>query len=377
MSVSDLFWQASLEDLKKGYTEQDDHYVCLLCGKEAEKGIIYPQDELFLEAERYMRSHIERVHGSVFEYLSGLDKKLTGLSEHQIRLLRLFYQGKSDAQVQKELGIGSASTIRNHRFALKEKERQAKVFLTMMELLKETDKRLSKTLSAAAPKTERSDDPFFVTPEEYQEIVMKCFPEGVSGPLHKFPRKQKQKLVVLQELAKHFEAGRIYSEKEVNQILEQVYEDHVTIRRYLIDYGLLDRKPDGSKYWRKQKEEKGAEEPMNRKQELKQMYKEMKTEAGVFQIRNTKNGKVFVDSTMNLKTLNGHKFALKHGSHINKTLQQDWNQWGEDAFAFEVLEVLAKKDDPFFDAKGALEKLESKWLEKLQPYGERGYHREK
>lgn len=48
-----------------------------------------------------------------------------------------FYQGASDQQIVTELGIGSRSTIRNHRFALREKEKQARVLLAIMELLEE------------------------------------------------------------------------------------------------------------------------------------------------------------------------------------------------------------------------------------------------
>lgn len=116
---------------------------------------------------------------------------------------------------------------------------------------------------------------------------------------------------------------------------------------------------------------------MNRKQELKQMYKEVKTEAGVYQIRNTKNGKVWIDGTMNLKTMNGKQFMLKHGSHPVKDLQKEWEKYGEDAFVFEVLEVLEKKNEPYYDAADALEKLEDKWLDKLQPYGDKGYNERK
>lgn len=117
---------------------------------------------------------------------------------------------------------------------------------------------------------------------------------------------------------------------------------------------------------------------MDRKAELKQQYKEMKTEAGVYQIKNLVNGKVYIDSTRNLKTINGKKVQLKFGSFFNnKALQEEWNQYGEEAFAFEVLEVLKEKDDPYFDIKKELSKLEEKWLETLQPYDERGYNRKK
>ena len=248
MDVSELFWNASLEELTRGYIQKDDEYVCLLCGKKTEKGIVYADEDVFYEAERYMRVHIEKVHQSVFEYLIQLDKKVTGLTEHQNSLLRLFYQGKSDSEIQKELEIGSASTIRNHRFVLKEKERQAKVFLAMMELLKTKDKHAPAFVEL--PKTARMvDDRYNITQKENDEIVKKYFPEGIAGPLKKFPPREKQKLVVLREIAKRFQDERIYHEKDVNEILKAVYDDHVTVRRYLIEYGFLDRKSDGSEYW--------------------------------------------------------------------------------------------------------------------------------
>jgi hypothetical protein len=250
MENSELFWNASVEELKRGYIQEKEYYICLLCGKKFEKGIIYPDDGIFYEAERYVRIHIEKVHQSVFEYLIQLDKKFTGLTDRQNSLLRLFYQGKSDIEVQKEAGIGSASTIRNHRFVLKEKERQSKVFLTMMELLKEKDKHAPTFLELH--KTARMvDDRYNITKEESEKILKKYFPEGIDGPLKTFPLKEKYKLIILREISKRFESERTYNEKEINQILEAIYHDYVTLRRYLIEYGFLDRKPDGSQYWLK------------------------------------------------------------------------------------------------------------------------------
>lgn len=49
-----------------------------------------------------------------------------------------------------------------------------------------------------------------------------------------------------------------------------------------------------------------GEHIMDRKAELKRLYKETKTKAGVYQIINTVNQKVFVGSTMNLKTRGYH-----------------------------------------------------------------------
>jgi hypothetical protein len=116
---------------------------------------------------------------------------------------------------------------------------------------------------------------------------------------------------------------------------------------------------------------------MNRKKELKQQYKEIKIEAGVFKIKNTKNDKIFIGSTRNLKTLNGTRFSLENGAFTNKMLQKEWSEFGKDAFEMEVLEILKEKDDPYYNEKEELEKLEEKWLSQLQPFGERGYHHEK
>jgi hypothetical protein len=136
----------------------------------------------------------------------------------------------------------------------------------------------------------------------------------------------------------------------------------------------MGRKSNGSQYWMKEGLGVMEQKSMNRRKELIQQYKEMKTEAGVYQVKNTKNQKVFVVSTPNLKTMNGKPMMLCGGGYKNKKLQEEWNKFGEEAFVFEVLEVLKEKEEGYFDKTGELKKLEKKWLEKLQPYDERGYN---
>ena len=113
---------------------------------------------------------------------------------------------------------------------------------------------------------------------------------------------------------------------------------------------------------------------MDRK-ELKRLAKETKTDAGVFLIRNHRNGKVHVESTRNLKTINGKLFQLDMGSHKNRQLQQDWDALGKDPFTVEVLEVLDRPEEGYFDEADALKKLKKKWLDQLQPYGDKGYNK--
>jgi hypothetical protein len=117
---------------------------------------------------------------------------------------------------------------------------------------------------------------------------------------------------------------------------------------------------------------------MDRKKELKQQFKETSVDAGVFQIKNTMNNKVLIQSTKNLKTINGLKFMLEGNTYTpNKELQREWNQYGKEAFSIEILEKLKRENDPYFNEKEALAALEEKWLEKKQPYGEQGYNRKK
>lgn len=116
---------------------------------------------------------------------------------------------------------------------------------------------------------------------------------------------------------------------------------------------------------------------MERKKELKQAYKEVKIESGIYTITNKQNGKKFVASTRNFKTLNGTKFTLENGMHTNKELQEEWNKYGKDAFEIEQVEVLKIPENQFMNEKKELEKLLDQWMDKLQPYGEKGYHTKK
>ena len=111
------------------------------------------------------------------------------------------------------------------------------------------------------------------------------------------------------------------------------------------------------------------------REDLKREYKERRKPAGVFQIKNTLNGKVLLGSSKNLEgPLNSHKFMLTIGKHRNEILQSEWNRDGADKFVFEILEEVKVKDDPDFSLEDELTLLEQIWLEKLQPIGERGYN---
>lgn len=114
---------------------------------------------------------------------------------------------------------------------------------------------------------------------------------------------------------------------------------------------------------------------MKSKKELKAAYKEMKFPMGVFQIKNKTNGKLFVDSSLNMPAKwNRHHVQLKFGSHRNKILQQEWNQFGAAAFEYKILSEIPFKDATV-DYGKEVEILEELYLEELQPFGEKGYNK--
>ena len=96
---------------------------------------------------------------------------------------------------------------------------------------------------------------------------------------------------------------------------------------------------------------------------------------GVFRVHNTVADKSFVGSSRDLPSvLNRERFWLRHGGHPNRALQDDWNRLGPEAFAFEVLDTLSAAERPEAQLSDDLKTLEQLWLEKLSPYGERGYN---
>jgi len=70
------------------------------------------------------------------------------------------------------------------------------------------------------------------------------------GSLKDIPAQLKKRIILYEHIAGRFEIGRHYSEKEVNDILRPIHPDVVSMRRDLFDLGFLNRKEDGSDYWR-------------------------------------------------------------------------------------------------------------------------------
>jgi hypothetical protein len=89
--------------------------------------------------------------------------------------------------------------------------------------------------------------------DDYRKVLRDFFArEGVKP----FPRRWKYRLLILYSAVRALEVGLPYTEDEINDAIVQWQKsrgsfidlDHVTLRRYLVDLGFLDRNPSGSVY---------------------------------------------------------------------------------------------------------------------------------
>ena len=227
------------------------NYKCLICNEVYTKGRIYEVNSYLYEAKKAMELHIKEYHKSMLDYLLNMNTAYTGITEVQRELIILIVQGLSDKEIANKLGV-AASTVRNHRYKLREKEKQAKLFLSMMELLaSHTSKNIcNEEICDSHAGATTLDDRYNITDKEKLQTVKSYMTE--EGALKNFPAKEKKKIIILEEIMKNFRKGKIYSEKDINKTLKRIYEDNATIRRYLIEYGFLDRSKDCSKYWVKE-----------------------------------------------------------------------------------------------------------------------------
>lgn len=159
---------------------------------------------------------------------------------HPVRLLILnlvAMQPRHGEELAAILGLTPA-TVSHHLAKLNaaglisaRKEQYYQVYSPVNDLL---GKKLEEMVRLPQPGLTRS-----VTEDAYRDKVLRTFFKH--GRLTQIPAQQKKRLVVLEHLLQEFEPGRPYAELEVNHILLDFNEDVATLRRELIDHGLLTR----------------------------------------------------------------------------------------------------------------------------------------
>ena len=71
------------------------------------------------------------------------------------------------------------------------------------------------------------------------------------GRLTQYPTKRPMRIIALIRITEQIDAGRRYTEKEINELIRRriAFNDIELIRRELYQYGFLGRLRDGSEYW--------------------------------------------------------------------------------------------------------------------------------
>ncbi len=171
-------------------------------------------------------------------------KSLSDLS--RLRIVQSLSQGEMYAELLAErLGL-TPSTVSFHMKKLEDagivvsrKEQYYTVYSLDRALMEET------LFSVAAAEAEENDEEQ-KREKEYRQKVIDAFFEY--GRLRAIPVQRKKKLICYELIAERFVPGRVYSEKELDEIILPIHEDYCTIRRDMIGEGILRR--DGNTYVR-------------------------------------------------------------------------------------------------------------------------------
>jgi len=102
----------------------------------------------------------------------------------------------------------------------------------------------------------------------------------------------------------------------------------------------------------------------NRKAAIR-AFKDRKVARGTFAVRCAATSHVWVGSAPDLDAWrNSIWFTLRNGTHLNKELQRQWNEQGEPAFTYEILETLGDDVSPLA-LNDLLKEKRLAWKEKL------------
>ncbi|MDD5469022.1 MAG: DUF2087 domain-containing protein [Anaerolineales bacterium] len=74
------------------------------------------------------------------------------------------------------------------------------------------------------------------------------------GRIKALPAQRKKFEAILRYVVKAFQPGARYTEKQVNELLAQYFDDTATLRRELVDYYMLSRQGGGGEYWREEEQ---------------------------------------------------------------------------------------------------------------------------
>jgi predicted transcriptional regulator len=181
-----------------------------------------------------------------FELLLQFFKGLA--DEHRLKLLGILATREYSVEELAALLELKAPTISHHLAKLKalglvdmRSEGNTHIYRLDAEQLRQKSKGLlsSEKMTELVPLAE-------TTVDAWERKVLGDFFDGPK--LKEIPASRKKRLVILRWLAGQFEPGQIYSEAEVNEIIQRHHIDASALRRELIGEHLMQR--EHGTYWR-------------------------------------------------------------------------------------------------------------------------------
>ena len=164
----------------------------------------------------------------------------------RLRIVQALTQGEMYTELLAERLELTPSTVSFHMKKLEDaglivshKEQYYTVYSLNREVLEKT------LYDVVASEPEQTDEAQ-KREEEYRRKVIRAFFEY--GKLRSIPVQRKKKVICYEQIAALFEPGKVYEEKEVNEIISPIHEDYCTIRRDMISEGIFRR--EGNRYIR-------------------------------------------------------------------------------------------------------------------------------
>lgn len=219
----------SIAEWQQGYHLTQGQLCCNYCSQQ------FAPDQV-----AGMTTHLQTAHGGSLQAVLTTPDSANTLTAKQRELLTSFAARKNDAELADELDV-TTSTIRHQRFTFRQKAAQAQLYLaqyqsvfgaaTAHELLRLPKRAQSLGITAAD-----------------SEQTLHQYLDGEH--ITRWPRKEKLRVILCLHVLQSFSAQQLYTHAETAALLGQFSADYNSLARYLIDYDLLARTPDGQYYWR-------------------------------------------------------------------------------------------------------------------------------
>ena len=171
-------------------------------------------------------------------------KSLSDMS--RLRIVQALTKGEMYTELLAERLELTPSTVSFHMKKLEQaglvvsrKEQYYTVYSLNREVLDES------LFTVAVSEPEQADDQQ-KREEKYRQKVIDSFFRY--GKLLSIPVQRKKKMICYEVIAEKLIPGRVYPEKELNEIISAIHEDYCTIRRDMISEGILSR--TGNEYVR-------------------------------------------------------------------------------------------------------------------------------